>query len=87
MAGLSPRPVSASGHLRCILARGDPDAASAAQRVARVARAQLINHHMFFENESIFASATLKSTIQYNIKIIYFIVKTEKRGEHFSNEQ
>jgi len=42
---------------------------------------------MFFENESIFVFATLKSTIQYNIKIIYFIVKTEKRGEHFSNEQ
>ncbi len=34
LAGLSPRPDSASGHLRCILVRGDPDAVSAAQRVA-----------------------------------------------------
>jgi hypothetical protein len=46
-----------------------------------------INHYIFLENESIFAFSTLKFTINYNIEFIFFIVKTEKRREYFSNEQ
>jgi hypothetical protein len=46
-----------------------------------------INHYIFLENESIFAFTALKFTINYNIEFIFFIVKTEKRREYFSNEQ